>query len=533
MFLYIKIASGLRRPGRKGWDRMLIRGKYVLTEDGEGRMEFREDYAVQVRGNRIQRVGPYAQLKEQCPWEEVLGDGSQLLMPGLVDAHTHGAGLSYVQRGVTLDYLENALLKFATAFQLKPETTAALNAARHLQNGCTTLHHNDSGAALDPHLEESCARKIQGYQSTGIRLGFSPGIRNKNVLAYDDRAFLQTLPPDLQKEAAGRVYIDQERAVEEYMAAFEALYARYNGDRTRIFFGPNWVQGSTDSFLLRVKERADQLGKIPIHLHCLQTPVQKAFGLRTYGKSLVGHLDDLGLVDSNLVLGHGVYLNQGDIALLAEKDAYVTHHASCNLIMRDGIAPVYNMLQAGMNVAMGMDEKSINDDEDPFMEMRVIYFLHRHAGISLTQCPALSPYDVLRLATRNGARPTDFAGEIGALVPGLKADLILVDLKEMLEQPCMLPGFDMGEVLLRRGLGRHVDTVMVDGQVVMRGRKLLTIDLEALYQQVREEAAAGRTQAQLDNQAFLEKIRPYYQNWYNGWLEELELDPFYVYNSKA
>ena len=92
-------------------------------------------------------------------------------------------------------------MKFATAFQLQPETTAMLNAVRHIQNGCTTLHHNESGAALDPHLKETCARKIEGYQTTGIRLGFSPGVRNKNVLAYDDREFLKTLPPDLRQEA--------------------------------------------------------------------------------------------------------------------------------------------------------------------------------------------------------------------------------------------------------------------------------------------------------------------------------------------
>ena len=258
---------------------MLLRGKYVLTENEDGQMEFQDDFAVLVEGNFIKEVGPYKDLSTRYPQEEVLGNGRQLLMPGMIDSHTHGAGLSYVQRGVTLDYLENALLKFATAFQLKPETTAALNAVRHIRNGCTTLHHNESGAALDPNFELNCAKKVEGYQSTGIRLGFSPGIRNMNTLAYDDRAFWETLPPDLKEEAAPRVFIDQERAVDEYMEAFEKLYSRYNGDKTRIFFGPNWVQGSTDQFLTRVKERADQLGKLPIHLHCLQTPVQKAFGL--------------------------------------------------------------------------------------------------------------------------------------------------------------------------------------------------------------------------------------------------------------
>lgn len=170
-----------------------------LRMEQTANLYFKRMPAVLICQDTIREIGPYEDLHRRYPQEDVAGDGTQILMPGLIDAHTHGAGLSYVQRGVTLDYLENALLKFATAFQLQPETTAMLNAVRHIQNGCTTLHHNESGAALDPHLKETCARKIEGYQTTGIRLGFSPGVRNKNVLAYDDREFLKTLPPDLRQ----------------------------------------------------------------------------------------------------------------------------------------------------------------------------------------------------------------------------------------------------------------------------------------------------------------------------------------------
>ncbi len=511
---------------------MLIRGRYVLVGDAQGKLVFRENYAVLTKGSKIIEVGPYPEMLKKYPGEPIKGNGKQILMPGLIDAHTHGAGLSYVQRGVELDYLENSLLKFATAFQLKPETTAAMNAVRHIRNGVTTLHHNDNVMPLDPKLAELCRRKIRGYESTGIRLGFSPGIRNKNILAYGDEGFLETLPPQLKEEARSRVYYDHEKAVDMYMEGFEQVYSECSGGRTRIFFGPMWTQGCTDDFLLRVKKRADELGGIPIHLHTLQTPVQKAYGIRTYGKSLVRHLDDLGLVDKNLVLGHAVYLTEDDIELMAGKGAGITHHASCNLIMRDGIAPVYYMLKAGMNVAMGMDEKSINDDEDGFMEMRMIYFLHRHAGTSLTDCPAISPYEVLKIATVNGAAPSGFRDEVGMIRQGMEADLILVDLKEMLEDPCMLPGVDIGEALIRRGLGRYVDTVMIGGELVMENRKFLKIDIDALYREVREEVSFGRTQAQLDNEAFMDRIRPYYQKWYNEWLADLKLEPYYVMNSR-
>ena len=136
------------------------------------------------------------------------------------------------------------------------------------------------------------------------------------------------------------------------------------------------------------------------------------------------------------------------------------------------------------------------------------------------------------MATRNGARPTGYAGEIGALLPGMKADMILVDLEAMLEDPCMLPGFDMGEVLIRRGFGRYTDTVVVNGEKIMEHRKLLKIDVDALFEEVREQTGHGRTQVQLDNEAFLNRIKPYYQAWYNSWLEEIELKPFYQFNSR-
>ena len=113
---------------------MLVRGKYVLTDGANGKSVFQEDAAVLICQDTIREIGPYEDLHRRYPQEDVAGDGTQILMPGLIDAHTHGAGLSYVQRGVTLDYLENALLKFATAFQLQPETTAMLNAVRHIQN---------------------------------------------------------------------------------------------------------------------------------------------------------------------------------------------------------------------------------------------------------------------------------------------------------------------------------------------------------------------------------------------------------------
>ncbi len=509
---------------------MLIRGKYLLSGPDYDQAAV-QNQAVLVQGDKITAIGSYEQLVQDHPQETVLGDGSQLVMPGLIDSHTHGAGLSFAQRGVPYDFLENALLGFECARDISPELNSTLNAVRHIRNGCTTIHHNNWSRPLAPNELSDCRRKIRAYQQTGIRLGFSLGIRNKNIVAYDEDHFIQTLPSDLAEQVKYLTEYDKDAAIDAYMTTFETLHQEYDRARTRIFFGPNWVQGSTDRFLRKVKERADELGKIPIHLHTLQTPVQKAFGLREYGKSLVEHLNDLGLVDENLVLGHAVYLTQKDIGLLAAKNSSVTHHPSCNLVMRNGIAPVNAMLEAGLNVALGIDEKGINDDEDPFMELRVMYYLHRANGLDLCT-PALSAGQIFKTGLGNASRVCGFGSDLGILAPGKAADILLVDLKEIISEPWSNPDFPLQHQLIHRALGRHVNTVVIGGQIVMKDRQMLTVDLESLYREAAKAARRGQTAEQKKYAKVMQKIKPYYQAWYNNWLEQLELDPYTIMNSR-
>ena len=317
---------------------IIARGKYVITDAAAGEKGIISDGAAYFSGGKVVEVDTYNALKKKYPAATVKGNGKQLLMPGLIDGHSHGWGLSCIQRGLTYDYLENALIDWASLINIDPEINAMLCAVRHLRGGCTTIHHNNFGEA--PKMGEIARNAIKGYQNVGIRFAYSPGVRNVNILALDDTDFLETLPPDLKEICRPMVFFDQQAVIDEFFDIFEDLYKSYNGEDSRIIFGPSWVQGSTDDFLVRVKSRADELGKLPIHIHTLQSPYQKAYGIRKYGKSLLGHLDDLGLVDDNLVLGHAVYVNESDIQLLATKKASTTNHASCNLAVRNGISPV-------------------------------------------------------------------------------------------------------------------------------------------------------------------------------------------------
>jgi 5-methylthioadenosine/S-adenosylhomocysteine deaminase len=508
---------------------ILVRGKYVITDAGDGEEGIITDGAALLSGGKVVEVGGYEALKKKYPQATLKGDGEQLLMPGLIDGHSHGWGLTLTQRGISLDFLENGLIDWAFMLGLDPEIESMMSAVRHLRNGCTTRHHNNWGE--EPNLLANAEKIIKGSREVGIRIAYSPGGRDINRLALDDTEFFETLPADLQEFARPMVYYDKEAFADAYLDLFEDLYSRYNNDDMRIIFGPSWAMGATDEFMQRVKTRADELGKVQIHMHTLQTPIQKAFGIKKYGKSLLAHLDDIGLVDENLTLGHAVYLTESDIELLASRGASITHHPSCNFAVRNGISPVYFLHKAGVNVALGIDDKGINDDEDAIMELRMIHRLHRVSGFDLTATPALNAFDVLKMGTTNAARVCGFQGELGALKPGMKADVILVDLQEIMEDPWISPDLNIAEIFIHRAKGLHVNTAIVGGEVVMEDRQFLTVDVDQLYNEVRKQASKGISPEQRQFAEALQKIKPYYHKWYEGW-EKMAYEPFYVMNSR-
>jgi len=514
---------------------ILARGKFVITDAASGEDGIITDGAAYLSEGKIIEVGDYASLKKKYPKATIKGNGQQLLMPGLIDGHSHGWGLTAIQRGIPYDFLENLIIDWAFMIEIDPELSAMMCAVRHLRNGCTTMHHNHSQRRTWDGIStmtETAEKSIKGYRKVGIRLTYSPGAKNMNTLALDDTEFFATLPAELQEFARPMVYYDKQEVINNYFETFEDLYHRYNDDDMKIIFGPSWVQGSTDEFLQRIKERSDELGKVPIHIHTLQTPIQKAFGLRKYGKSLLEHLEDIGLVDENLTLGHAVYLSESDIELLASRGASITHHPSCNLAVRNGIAPVYYLNKAGVKVALGIDDKGINDDEDAIMELRMIHRLHRISGFDLANTPALSAFDVLEMGTSNGARVCGFEGGLGALKPNMQADAILVDLHEIMEDPWISPELNIAEIFVHRAKGVHVNTVIVGGKVVMEDRRVLTVDVDELYEAVRKQAAKGIGSPQRQFAENLQKIKPYYHKWYQDWIK-MDFNPFYVLNSRT
>lgn len=512
-------------------DILIMRGRHAVTDARRKAAGVIEDGAIAIQNGAISAVGKYRDIRRQHPGARVLGDGTQLLIPGLIDAHSHGRGLSPIQKGVPTDFLENALFDWAYMPVLPPELTSGLCALRHIRTGCTTLHHNsfdDEGKAG----ADRAHRSVRTYLETGIRLAFSPSIRPLNRLALDDEAFWRTLPADLKEWSKPLVVFDKRAMEDEYFALFDGLRDAYEGDDTRILLSIAWAHGTTDSLLARTKATAEALGGLQIHMHTLQSPVQKAYGLRAHGKPTLRWLDEFGLVGRNVTYGHSIHVTEDDIALIAEKGASITHHPSCNLHMRNGIAPVMQYLAAGVNVAMGMDDKTVNDDEDAVMEVRMIHKIHRLASFNLTE-PAMDAYTALQIATSNAARVCGFEGQVGALLPGMKADAVLVDLGRVARDPWIDPDLDIVEAFVQRALGPDVATVVIGGKVVMEDRILRTIDVDALYREVRDFCAKGLSAEQRTRADTLRRIKPYVQAWYRDWEKPVLRTPFYTINSRT
>jgi len=169
-------------------DTLIMRGKYVLSDPRRKEQGVIRDGAIAIEGDRIVFIGTSGEARSRFPGAKILGNGRQLLMPGLVDAHSHGRGMSPIQKGVKNDFLENALFDWAYMHLLPPELCAGMTAYHHIRTGATLLHHNgfDDDGALGASRAHAA---IKVYLDSGIRLAFSPGVRDESKLALDEFAF--------------------------------------------------------------------------------------------------------------------------------------------------------------------------------------------------------------------------------------------------------------------------------------------------------------------------------------------------------
>jgi 5-methylthioadenosine/S-adenosylhomocysteine deaminase len=349
------------------------------------------------------------------------------------------------------------------------------------------------------------------------------------VVYEDDQQFISKLPGDLAGPLR-RFLSAVDLPEEEYFSLFHSLHQEYAGrpeSRVTVLLSPSNVHWVSDDFLLRTKEEAAR-SNAAIHIHLVESLYQKEFGLRTWGHTPVEHLNILGFLGPEVSCAHSVWLTGPDIDIMAQTGATVCHNPSSNLRLKNGIAPVNALLGKGVNIALGTDSTSINDDDDMVQEMRLAAKLHRQPGLGQ---PALNSHQALRMATANAARPTSLQDKIGVLEPGRWADLVLLDLDAMLE-PYTDAGTDVVDTLLYRGKASHVDTVMIQGEVVVRNGVFTKVDKAAVLREIREQLSRPVEGQALEARRLVQGLTPFVQDFYKDW-GRAETAPHYGFNSRV
>ncbi len=486
------------------------------------------DGAVAIKNGYVHEIGARDALQMKYPGAHVLGEERFLLIPGLINSHSHGRGLTDFQRGAIDDTLETWRWETRKFIPVPVYDDVALSACKLLKSGVTATMHNH--LLQDPtDFQREFEESIAAYRDTGLRVLFSPAIYNANPFVYgDDRPFLKALSEKTRSLLTTPLSAKTLNA-DNFLNVVRDLRTRYHDGLTRVGFGPIAPQWCTKELLTSIGHEAQHLDAM-VHIHAAQTIFQKIWALETLGKSLVQYLKELGLLGPNLVIGHCVFPTAKDIEILAETNTGVTHHPSCNLRVRNGIAPAYHMMTSGVRVGLGLDGKGINDDDDFLQEMKVCYLLHRVPSLELDSAH-MGSRDVMKMATEEGSILVGYQQELGRLESGRRADMVLLDFQEMC-WPYVKPSHDPVDILLYRGHRKHVHTVIVEGRIVVQEGKVLTVDEKAIGNRLAEAASRPKTSVERARQDAFDEVRTCTADYYRDWSKKVKIEPYFHVNSR-
>ena len=493
----------------------LVRGKHVVWKvtDRDSAVVL-ADAAVYQEDGKIVEVGPFADLTAKYQPDEIVGSDDLVVMPGMVDAHHH-VGLTPFQLGSPDHPLETWFASRYAARTVDFYLDTLYSAFEQLESGITTVHHLTSRLGPAQSWPAAAERIIRAYQDIGLRVTYSMMVRDQNRLVYgDDATFVRSLPAEIASDV-GEWLKSQSVPIELYIDLFDDLVSRFTDERTRMQLTPANLHWCSDSALRRLKDLAAQYGT-GMHMHLLETAYQNVYAQRRSGRSAVRHLQRLGFLGPEVTLGHGTWLTDDDIEILAQSGTKVCHNPSSNLRLQSGVAPLNRLLERGVTTALGIDEAGINDDRDIWQEMRLALKLHRVPGIG-ARVPTAP--EVLRMATEHGALTTQFGTEIGTLEPGKAADMVLVDW-DSVAFPYLDADVPVVDALVQRARPSSVRTVIVGGEVILRDGKSTRLDKQAIMEEFAASLRLPLTPAEQRRREVAPALLPHVARFYDGWLSE-------------
>ena len=302
--------------------------------------------------------------------------------------------------------------------------------------------------------------------------------------------------------------------------------------RFHILLAPDWTPACSDGLLRRARARADDLGT-GLTIHVLETRSELMWNLTVSGRPAVRRLHDLGVLGPDVSLSHFVWATDEDLRVFVDSGAVAVTNPGSNLRLASGICRVRDILAMGGNLAFGTDGISSSDREDYFAELRLATYLQRQPDVWAEH--RLDSLQVLTSAGRAGAMAIGQPGRVGQLVPGALADLLLVR-KDRVFFPGRYRAVDPLDVLIDRADGSDLDTVMVNGKVLLAGGRVLSVDEHTLEDRIAELAEEGRlygSSPEADRwlqlaEALVPAANALYQRWYDVPIPE----PASVYNAR-
>jgi 5-methylthioadenosine/S-adenosylhomocysteine deaminase len=414
--------------------------------------ELIENGFVAIRDGVVSALGIMAELPATYTSTHTINGSGKLVMPGLVNTHTHAPMTLF--RGMADDL---PLMTWLNEHIFPAETRSVndemvywcskLAAAEMIMSGTTT--------AADGYFLEN--KVANAFVDCGLRSVVAQGVIDFPAPGVPDPA---------QNVAEAEHFINS--------------WQNRNKLLTPAVFCHSPYTCSPDT-LKRAKQMAVEKNA-RFFIHLAETKSEAEQLREQHGTSPARYLEDIGVLDKNTVCVHCVWLDGDELEALAKHDAKVSTCTQSNMKLGSGIAPLAEMLAAGITVGLGTDGSASNNSLDLFAEMDLCAKLHKVKDLDPTALPAKS---ILEMATMGGAHVLGLADDIGSLAPGKRADIIMVDLQQPHLQPFYHP-----DLLVYAARGADVSTAIIDGQLIMQDRELLTIDLDETMKKVRELAQA-------------------------------------------
>jgi 5-methylthioadenosine/S-adenosylhomocysteine deaminase len=437
-------------------DTLVIGGRVLLMDEKDTILPAG---AVAIDGERIAAAGPLEEIRNRFTGRVEIDARDSLIMPGLVNGHTHAAMTCF--RGIAddMELMEwlNRYIFPAEARNVDPELVywgSRLACAEMIRSGTTTF--------CDMYIfEEETARAAK---EAGMR-------------CLIGEVLFDFPSPNFKTPAEGLAYT-------------RGLLEKWSGDPLiRIVVEPHALYTCSAALLKASKALADEF-QAPYATHLLENRLEAAQLREKFGKPAVTFLEEIGWLTDRFLAFHCVCMEEEDIRRFADHGCGVIHNPESNMKLASGVAPVSAMRKRGIPTGLGTDGCASNNDLDLFREMDTAAKLAKVASLDPTILPAR---DVLRMATCEGATVLGLGTETGSLLPGKKADIAIIGLNE----PHLTPLYNEYSHLVYAVNGADVDTVLINGKVVMRDRSLVTIDEQEAMRRVRQIAA--RIQRSLAN----------------------------------